>query len=243
MEREPLYKLPNRLLKRLGFQVFRLARRDAHYDMKRFVQAKDPLVIFDVGANVGQTATEMRSTFRNSTVYCFEPGAETYATLKQNTARDSKISAWNLALGSAPGQQRFFENEHAVMSSLLPLGEAGWGTVKKESVVEVSTIDAFCASHGIPSIDILKSDTQGYDFEVLKGARGMLQAGRIRVLYFEFNFSALYDNLPTFDEVLRYLNGLGYVLEAIYRLNSASRNRAVFTDVLFIRERDAKDCN
>ena len=234
---QPFYKFPNWLLKRFGWQLMRIARRDAMYDMKRFVPTKGNLIIFDVGANVGQTAREMKQTFKNSTVHSFEPSAGTFARLKDGVASLSKVSAWNLALGSTPGRQPFFENEHSVMSSLLPLGERGWGAVEKESMVTVTTIDLFCAEHGIESIDILKSDAQGYDLEVFKGARGMLQNGKIGLIYFEVNFSELYRGLPSFDEILRFLNENGFVLEALYRLNSIDRNRVVWTDALFVHER------
>ena len=52
-------------------------------------------------------------------------------------------------------------------------------------------------------VDILKSDTQGYDFEVFKGAQQAMRDNRIGLLYFEFIFSDMYKNLPPFDEVFR----------------------------------------
>ena len=61
----------------------------------------------------------------------------------------------------------FLENSNPDMSSFLPLSEFGWGKVTKETPVEVKTIDqAFILDQNIEQVDILKSDTQGFDFEV-----------------------------------------------------------------------------
>ena len=55
-----------------------------------------------------------------------------------------------------------------------------------EHTVEIQTLDQWAASASINSIDFLKIDTEGYEFEVLKGAKELLEAGRINVIQFEF---------------------------------------------------------
>lgn len=64
------------------------------------------------------------------------------------------------------------------------------------SDVKVSTIDRYCADKKIERIDLLKSDTQGFELEVLKGARHMLVERRVGAIYVEITFAQLYDNLP-----------------------------------------------
>ncbi len=51
--------------------------------------------------------------------------------------------------------------------------------------VQIDTIDDYCERAGIDHIDILKSDTQGYDLEVLRSAGKMLSAGKIKLVYLE----------------------------------------------------------
>jgi FkbM family methyltransferase len=53
--------------------------------------------------------------------------------------------------------------------------------------VSVRTIDDFCAEQAIAEIDLLKIDTEGYDLQVLEGARSLLTRGRVRFVYSEFN--------------------------------------------------------
>jgi hypothetical protein len=48
--------------------------------------------------------------------------------------------------------------------------------------------------HEVQFIDLLKSDTQGFDLEVLKGAQGLLDARKIRLIYLEVTFQKLYEH-------------------------------------------------
>lgn len=45
--------------------------------------------------------------------------------------------------------------------------------------VRLDTVDAFCAEQGIEHIDLLKTDTEGYETSVLRGANSMFEQGRI----------------------------------------------------------------
>jgi FkbM family methyltransferase len=56
------------------------------------------------------------------------------------------------------------------MSSFLPLGPDGWGQIVDEREVSIDTIDNYCMRNRISSIDLLKSDTQGFNLEVIKEA-------------------------------------------------------------------------
>ena len=222
------------VLKRFGYNLVRhYETHDSFRDIKRFLTKQD-LLIFDVGANVGQTAKEFEAGFPHATIHSFEPSPSSYDKLKK-AVRPGRTHAWNLALGSNAGQQTFLENECPDMSSFLPLGERGWGHIEKETLVTVSTVDLFCAEHQIERIDVLKSDTQGYDLEVFKGAEGMLKAGRIDMIFFEVTFSTIYKDAPYFEEVFRFLNQYGYQLHRIYGLGHF--NQAIWTDVLFIPQR------
>jgi len=40
--------------------------------------------------------------------------------------------------------------------------------------VTITTIDAFCSANNIDQISVLKTDTEGFDAEVLRGADKML---------------------------------------------------------------------
>jgi hypothetical protein len=117
----------------------------------------------------------------------------------------------------------------------LPLGKFGWGTITKETLVEVKTIDQFCRDEGIERIDILKSDTQGYDLEVFKGAERTIRENRIGLIYFEIIFCDMYKNLPSFSEVYDFLTGRDFLLVSFYQFHYQEQ-LASWTDALFVHK-------
>ena len=217
---------------KLGYDIIRRPP-DAFSDMKRFVPPGVRPLILDIGANVGQSAKRFKQVFPLSVVHCFEPSRDTFDQLKQNIAREKGVFAWQCALGSAVGKQRFIENTYSDMSSFLELSKTGWGKVKKNETVDVMTVDRFLSDHAIASVDILKSDTQGYDFEVFKGAEQAMRENRIGLIYFEFIFSEMYRGLPPFDEVYRFLVDRSFLLVSIYDFHRQN-NLADWADVLFV---------
>jgi FkbM family methyltransferase len=204
-------------------------------DMKRFVPANIHPLILDVGANVGQTVKRFKAEFSSSIIHSFEPSPDTFEELKKNTANDSGVFTWNCALGASVEKKTFLENTQSDMSSFLQLSETGWGSIHKQSIVDVMTIDRFLTVHQINHVDILKSDTQGYDFEVFKGAEQAMRNNRIGLIYFEFIFSDMYKSLPAFDEVFHHLISRNFLLVSIYEVRHQN-NLASWADALFVNK-------
>ena len=204
-------------------------------DMKRFVGANARPMILDVGANTGQTVKRFRKAFPSSIIHSFEPSQRIFDQLKTNIADRKEVFAWNVALGSSAGKQTFLENSHSDMSSFLELSKTGWGKIEQKSTVDVWTVDQFLEKQKIGFVDILKSDTQGYDFEVFKGAEQAMRRNRIGLLYFEFIFSDMYQGLARFDEVFGHLVDRGFLLVSIYDITHQN-NLASWTDALFVNQ-------
>jgi FkbM family methyltransferase len=59
-----------------------------------------PNVIFDVGANTGNTAIGLARSFPDATVYAFEPVAATFSKMSRNVLPHPHIQPFNLALGA-----------------------------------------------------------------------------------------------------------------------------------------------
>ena len=215
---------------KFGYQITR--RVDAFDDMRRFVSTDAP-VILDIGANVGQTAERFRVNFPSSVIHCFEPGTETFKALREKFATTKNVHVWPQAVGSNVGKQTFAENTEPDMSSFLELSATGWGEVKTRAVVDVTTVDQFVRDQDLAKIDILKSDTQGYELEVFKGAEETMRANRIGLVYFEFIFSEMYRDLPRFDEVFAFLADHGFSLVSVYDIHE-QRGLADWANFLFV---------
>jgi hypothetical protein len=119
------------------------------------------------------------------------------------------------------------------MSSFLEPGAAPWGEVKGRVEVDVVTIDEYCEQHGITHIDVLKSDTQGFDLEVVRGADSMLSESRVHLVFCEINFNEAYAELPRLDEIYAALHDRGLRLVSFYNFHYLP-DRVSWADALFI---------
>lgn len=204
---------------------------DAYADMAKIVKSKNPM-IFDIGANEGQTVTQFGKFFHQYQIHSFEPSPDTFKVLEENTSNNKNVHAWNYGVGSSTGTMVLNENERHKMSSFLELGERGWGKIAKKTSVDIVSIDDFLQKQGISNIDILKIDTQGFELEVLKGAKTSMQENKIGLLYFEVNFVEIYKDLPSFPQLFSFCTDNGFELVAIYPIKY-NNSMATWTDVLF----------
>ncbi|EMI44584.1 methyltransferase FkbM family [Rhodopirellula sp. SWK7] len=94
------------------------------------------------------------------------------------------------------------------------------------------TVDHYCESNNIDSIDLLKIDAQGYDLQVLNGARRMLTNGKIKLFCCEANFDQMYEGQATLIDLLTFGDALGYRLVGFYAI-SYSNDRLTYLDMLF----------
>jgi FkbM family methyltransferase len=176
---------------------------------------------FDVGANVGQTAARLLKEFPEAAVYAFEPHPQTFSELRTNIGSSSACKPFNIALGMAEGEVDLFEYEESQVNSLVedaPYAVHRQNRPKRRIPVRSTTIDAFCLEQKIGHIDLLKIDTEGFDFQVLKGTQGLLSRRKIGFVYMEFNSihpqaGMTHAALAPIDE---FLFPLGYRFVATY---------------------------
>ncbi len=204
--------------KSFGFEIKRVVP-GYHYDqwraMEKIMSGQQPQVIFDVGANVGQTAREFAPRFPKSVVYSFEPCKDTFEKLVKNIRGFSNVTPVRMALGAEEGEKTINRCRMSQMNSFLE-EDAGWSASDGREIVQVGTLDSFCLRRNIKAVDILKIDTQGFDLEVLKGGVGLLEANRIRLLCVEVNFVPLYKEQPLFEDVYLVAKKHGFKLTALY---------------------------
>ncbi|MCU0822259.1 MAG: FkbM family methyltransferase [Spirochaetes bacterium] len=207
--------------------------RDPLVDTKFFLEGTKSPVIFDVGANIGQSVDKFKKIFPDSQIYSFEPGPDVYAKLRVHCEGMKGVKTYNRGVGSRHTTLPLVENMHSNMSSFLEPGEYAWGGVEKRTNAEIITLDSFAKEEKIDYIHILKSDTQGYDFEVFKGAEGLMKENRIGLIYFEFIFVNMYKDLPLFTDVFNFLKEHNYFLVSFYQTHF-QQNMLSWTDFLFI---------
>ena len=97
------------------------------------------------------------------------------------------------------------QDASSAFTSLYPdaFGEPGHEIARVDEV-ELRTLDQVAGELGLARIDLLKVDVEGHELPVLKGARGLLDAGAIEAVQFEFGERSLYSRtfLRDFFELL-----------------------------------------
>jgi FkbM family methyltransferase len=202
---------------------------DPFEDIRWLTSSRRPIV-FDVGANIGQSVKNFRNCLESPEIHSFEPGEEAFRTLTENTRGLADVHVVNSGMGARREIKTFVENQLSVMSSFLEPG--AWGSITRRCPLQLDTIDDYCNRGGIGHIDILKSDTQGYDLEVLRGADRMLREQKIDLIYVELTFSKMYLGAPRFDEIYAFLVDHGMSLVSFYEMYY-QHNLLSWTDALF----------
>ena len=223
-------KFPYSIMKHVpqGFEFY--------FDLRKYRSDYHPKVVFDVGANTGQTVIKWNRFFPKAKYYCFEPVSGTMETLKKNTAGLKNIQYCQYALGAEKKQAEIsLFND----SSLNSLSEGLKDSAAKTEIVQINTLDAFCQTESVGYIDVLKIDTEGFDIEVLKGATSMLQGHKITFIQVEAGMNPHNKLHVPLQDFVDYLTPFGYVLFGIYEqhLEWTGEKRLSFSNPVFISER------
>ena len=217
----------------LGLHVERYDPNRHIADLKRYLSRENP-VIFDIGANQGQTLRLFQRKIPRATIHSFEPSPGVFSSFLSKIDGPN-LHVWNMGIGAKAGKLTLHENERSDLTSFLPIGTEGWGAIVRETSVEVTTIDDFCQKYGIEYIDVLKSDTQGFEYEVFKGADRWLSEGRIGLIYFELLFTRQYGGQPSYGAILDFLVQRDYRLVRFYEMHG-HLGLTGWTNVLFVHD-------
>jgi FkbM family methyltransferase len=168
----------------------------AFLDITRRLKTNDSLVMFDVGANVGNYSRFiMENSSPGCTLYSFEPSPSTFESLKNNLSSFKNCIPVNMALGKATGTLDLYYNDiNSVHASLIHRDMSHWGTeynLDSKVTIQTETLDNFCRNNNIDRIDFLKIDVEGFEYNLLLGASGMLSSRKIRFIQFEFGVCAV----------------------------------------------------
>ena len=142
-------------------------------------------VLVDVGANMGYFSILFGIANKSNKVFAFEA-----------SPRNHQLLTHNIKLNKLENQVTIIPKAAGKESGVLPFSlghekQTGWGGIsasKSSNTVEVEvlTLDEYFANKDT-SIDVLKVDVEGADTWVLEGAKDLIQAGRIKEIYYEEN--------------------------------------------------------
>lgn len=155
----------------------------------------------DVGANVGEWSEAVMNQGAEKG-FCFEPSSQAVARLHKKFPADN-IVIRPVALSDQKGILTFYEEADCGKMSSLATMNRGTGVVEKQ--VEVSTLDDEFSDESV-SIDLLKTDCEGWDLRALKGGAKLLE--RTKFIQFEYNGYWLHAG-SSLKEAIQFLDTYG----------------------------------
>ncbi len=235
---------PKRLIKRLlhaaGFDVTRIDRQPARGPLNPLCQHRIDLV-FDIGANAGQYALLARRQGYRGAIVSFEPVPAAHEMLARNAESDP---LWTVhprcALGAERGVAEINIAGNSYSSSLLPMLSAHSDAAPESAYVDrvatdVCTLDEVFPRYRSSSERVLvKIDTQGFEAEVLRGARDSLCD--VAAVELELSLVPLYEKQELYDYFLRLFSEQGFQLWSLSPVFSDPRTgQTLQVDGFFVR--------
>lgn len=179
--------------------VYRLCRRvvqrhDGDNDMEMGTNGERALmrrvlpsaqVVLDVGANVGDWTATALEVNPDATFHLFEPSPVAFARLSERRYPRS-VHLNNLGISDSVGESELMIFGEAFGSNSLYDRRGTEAVALRREAVQLTTLDTYCATHEIASVDFLKIDVEGHELAVLQGARELLRHNRIDVIQFEY---------------------------------------------------------
>ncbi len=179
-------------------------------------------IMFDIGAHKGESIEYFNKYLEIDQIYSFEASPLSFNILKnklpklKSNFKNTKFNIENLAVGSNNGK-KYLKHINESSSSTIKdinisskyfkkkkrlLGLNDQNFFKKLLVNQVS-IDSYMKIKNIDKIDFLKIDTEGYEYEIIKGALKNLK--NIKLILFEHHYDDMIKKGYKFSDINSFL--------------------------------------
>ena len=204
-------------------------------------------VVFDIGANEGQFAREIREHGYRGKIISFEPLTSARKNLLSFASCDP---GWQVheqsAIGHQDGEIEIHISGNSVSSSLLPMLEShssaseGSEYVGSEQI-PIFKLDSIANQYLDKNSNLfIKIDTQGYEWQVLDGASETLK--RAQGVLCELSLVTLYHEQRLWRDIVDRLDQQGFMLWALQKgFINPKTGQSLQMDGIFIRKTELKN--
>jgi FkbM family methyltransferase len=195
----------------------------------------DIKIFFEIGANYCQDsffAFKFLKLKKNN-IYCFEPVSHIY-----NDIKSLGFNIYPLAVSNFDGNSFININEdsnslnNSGLSS-LKTSELSNISIIKKSVVECIRMDSFIKQNKISTIDFVKIDVEGNDFEVIEGFGDKIDI--VKAIQVETSNISIFNDEKTIHEIYNYLISRNFVLAKYYLSINNIQGDALFVNKKYLK--------
>jgi FkbM family methyltransferase len=187
------------------------SRKHSNMDVYLKKNLNNNIIVFDVGAHIGESVIRIKKIFPEATIHCFEPVIQSFNILKKNILyfNYKKVILNNFSLFNTVSSKYIKIHCRSDLSSFFSINK------KKKQKTTTLTIDHYIKINKIKSVDFIKIDTQGSELEILRGAKKTLKSKKIKFLEIEIIFKNklnIYRNSISFYQIEKFLNRYNFYL-------------------------------
>ncbi|MFW9881708.1 MAG: FkbM family methyltransferase [Candidatus Thorarchaeota archaeon] len=180
---------------------------------------RDNNILLDVGAKKGEWTKYALEFKKNIYIHCFEPSKISFKLLEENNFPENVICN-NLGLSSKKEERELYSMSKESGGNTLYLRSRfkGINGIKSDlykEIIKLDTLDNYCTQKKISSINYLKIDVEGHEYEVLKGGKKMIENNHIDIIQFEYGGCYIDANVFLRD-IFNLFEGLNYNFYKIY---------------------------
>ncbi|MCK0109015.1 FkbM family methyltransferase [Flavobacteriaceae bacterium S0825] len=250
-----LKKAINSILRKFGFTIVNVNRfevqdatpktffekanlLDGFYNFLKN-QQYEPITIYDIGANKGSWTAGCLEFFPDTTYYLFEPQINLKKDIDTLFLNKKNIQLFSVGVGNANGELLFTIRERDDSCTFILSESEAKQQGLKQIKVPIVQLDSFVVENKLMPPSILKIDAEGFDIEVLQGAKKLMQNAEIIMIEVGvvnkiFKNSAL--------NVMKYLDEAGFRFFDITDLNRPFENKALWLcEFVFIKKNGVLD--
>ena len=216
---------------------------------------KNGVCFIDVGAHYGETFQSLQTSLTNELVNYIglEPDPRNYLEASQNIVHTnsnfSSVQLLSKCAGAETSVVQFHQCKSDVVSGVLQsdLGlkervpDGDHDSVQTIEVVQ-TTIDKIVEESMIntTTFNILKVDTEGYDLQVLLGAKQALEHQFIDIVISEFFCVRYRERQGYLWDSMQYLSSKDYLFDNFYDARNTTQGRLYTGNILFVSPRIAR---
>ena len=198
-------------------------------------------LVFDIGANEGQFAREIREYGYTGKIVSFEPLSSARKKLLSLSSADPNWEVHDQsAIGDQDGEIEIHIAGNSVSSSVLPMLESHSSAAVSSAYVDservpIAKLDSVAKQYMTPESKLfIKIDTQGFEWQVLDGARETLQ--HARGVLCELSLVPLYDGQRLWRDIVDRLDAEGFMLWALQKgFTDPRTGQSLQMDGIFLR--------
>ena len=152
---------------KIGHYLDALTIKEIFIDREYNIKLDNPKTIIDIGANIGTFSVLIAQKYPRSKIYSYEPAKETFKLLKYNLKLNStfNVTANKLGVSKKSGSAIFYTYPASGLSSLSNKRK---GAVREK--VKLTTLGEIFKTENLRSLDLIKMDTEGAEYEILMNA-------------------------------------------------------------------------